>query len=513
MRWDARLFAFFFSFFVIFILVPYTINCIYCSQHQRYCDVCDPTVWMFTIAILVLFPLRRRISIILAAIPVILMMAFLSLAAKAEIAMSMLTTYFIAGTIISSALIFHSIYRGIQRAIKRQRVEEKRTAIQRPMIAPPQLEAQLKAARAKPPAVAILKQCGVASAARGIVVLRDPSSSPMSLEKIAITIERAGRGFKLIVDGVECPMDSLAESSLFEALRKCSSMKSISPRYDMYYDLILRRDELDDIRQRLPSTSRLELAGMKTVIKRRVLQPACLKRIATHQFVRYRFPSRIPKKLYMLGYGRAFDRAVKTLAATRSLEKAEMKFFESFMKDAIVKQCIEQGMVSMDEVRWNALRGFEAFMKTELYSQYRIGYSVPKPRIILIDDSYAVFAQPDFKSIDNGAIIDVKVFDPNKASKEERERVELEMRVFQLAYPGAKAVIMGFPYGEEYDTPRSLELPPLSPSEATLLLGMLKSFCAESGSYETIDLPKYEVVCYTTNPDGYEFEVYEYEVA
>jgi len=105
------------------------------------------------------------------------MMAFLSLAAKAEIAMSMLTTYFIAGTIISSTLIFHSIYRGIQRAIKRQRVEEKRTAIQRPMIASPQLEAQLKAARAKPPAVAILKQCGVASAARGIVVLRDPSSS------------------------------------------------------------------------------------------------------------------------------------------------------------------------------------------------------------------------------------------------------------------------------------------------------------------------------------------------
>lgn len=38
---------------------------------------------------------------------------------------------------------------------------------------------------------------------------------------------------------------------------------------------------------------------------------------------------------------------------------------------------------------------------------------MPKSRIILIDEHYTVFTEPDFKAINNSLIFDVKIFNTN----------------------------------------------------------------------------------------------------
>lgn len=180
-----------------------------------------------------------------------------------------------------------------------------------------------------------------------------------------------------------------------------------------------------------------------------------------------------------------------------------------FMKSVVTEFSFKEGRLDLNEVVESAYSWLEALVDTEFYQEYGKSYVVPEPRLILIDDKFAVYAQPDLKSVDNKVIYDVKTFDPNNIDKARRERAELEMRVFQLAYPGSKAVILGFPLRSKTRRPVEVEYGPLKPREALVLLGRLRDYCSEKGERERIDFSTREVVAYTLKGDGYDFEVYE----
>jgi hypothetical protein len=122
------------------------------------------------------------------------------------------------------------------------------------------------------------------------------------------------------------------------------------------------------------------------------------------------------------------------------------------------------------------------------------------PRHIL-----GVYAQPDLKAVDDSAIYDIKTMDLQSAPRE-FEKVRLQMRVFQLAFPGAKAVILSMPYGCDRIT--TIELEPLTYEDVKALLPELEKFCMEHGREERLEAEKRRaIVRYMPSGDEIRFEV------
>lgn len=86
-----------------------------------------------------------------------------------------------------------------------------------------------------------------------------------------------------------------------------------------------------------------------------------MSKIAAHQFVKYSILARIPERLFLITYKTVLDRAVRVLVKTRSIEKAMSTFMKALIADPLAKQPIE---VILNEVRENALRGLQTFIKT-----------------------------------------------------------------------------------------------------------------------------------------------------
>ncbi len=255
---------------------------------------------------------------------------------------------------------------------------------------------------------------------------------------------------------------------------------------------------------RLTGTSRSFII-IKRVYSRAFLNPSRVKKIAAFEYVKHVSSKTIPEDISWTIYGKAFHQAVIELLKTNSLTDALTVFKTMITTNSIGK------MMSRDELE-NAERECEKalrkFMETELFKEYGVKYVRAKPRTILIDDVVAVYATPDFRSRDSSIIIDLKTFIPDK-SIEDLERVEKQMKIFQLAYPQAKGVILAFPYKEEYDQPYLKEYEPLKIEEALNYLRELKRYCLEAGEELEIDFSRTETVRYLTKEDGFTIEVYD----
>jgi len=214
-------------------------------------------------------------------------------------------------------------------------------------------------------------------------------------------------------------------------------------------------------------------------------------------------------------YGVAFHSAVKKLAESRSLAEAMNAFMDSFRTHRFFKMLYSEDVALLDErpsapiheVVSGANKSLQRFMESELFSMYWVRYIMPDPRIIIIDDSVAVFAQPDFKSIDNTTIYDVKTFNVESMPREVEERVEKQMKVFQLAYPGSRAVVLGIPYGGGGITVREYEPPTFQ--EVEEYLTDLKNVCMEKGVVKRLNVKKYEAVRYLIGDGTVSLEVFE----
>jgi hypothetical protein len=233
------------------------------------------------------------------------------------------------------------------------------------------------------------------------------------------------------------------------------------------------------------------------------LNPVRCRIIRAYEYVKHR--CRGGETTYSLAmYGMAFHRAVEVLASSRDVETALREFRESLQK------LCGPIPIPFNEMSANVAKPLKALMEMELYREYGTRYVKPKPRIIIIDDEAAVLAQPDFKSVDNTIIYDVKAFNVEKMSRDESERVEKQVRVYQLAYPGSRAIVLGLPYGCEEVTIREFE--PITFQEAKTYLQDLKNVCREVGSIGRLDVDRYESVRYIMGEEEIPIEVFE-EVA
>lgn len=310
--------------------------------------------------------------------------------------------------------------------------------------------------------------------------------------------------FKLVFDGHEFIIEKPTPQKVASILSKYSGVKSLKPLYSRVEyspDLVSLRESILNTYRGSPSPFKIS----KKTYSRVFLEASRVRKIAAYEYVKYTSSKTIPEDILWTIYGDAFHRAVKILLASKSLINALATFKEALTTSTIKSVVRENDIV---EAVKECEKALIKFMETELFRRYGYRYVRASPRVILIDDVAVVYATPDFRSVDCETIIDLKTFIPDR-SREDSERVEKQMKIFQLAYPYAKAVIIAFPYREEYGEPYVKEYDPLSPYEALTYLRDLKNFCLEAGEELEVDFTRTETVRYLVRDDGFTLEVYD----
>jgi hypothetical protein len=236
-----------------------------------------------------------------------------------------------------------------------------------------------------------------------------------------------------------------------------------------------------------PSTREVRLSLMD----REVVFRGGVKAVRTSDYVGHKIVTPVPEELHIPLYGSALHAALEVLVRERSIDRALDAYMGAARRERLFKILYEEPLKSgggasgvrpappLEEFLMAGRRALELFAETDIYREFNSKYEIPGARLILIGSSIGVFAQPDFKSKYDEVIYDVKAVDPRSSPREVLESIRLQMRVFQLAYPGARAVVIYIPYNG--DRIMTAELDPLTYDDVKELLPELEGFCMERG--------------------------------
>jgi len=98
--------------------------------------------------------------------------------------------------------------------------------------------------------------------------------------------------------------------------------------------------------------------------------------------------------------------------------------------------------------------------------------------------------------------------DLRSSPREVFERVRAQMKIFQLAYPGARATVLCIPYNCDRIT--AVEFEPLTYDDVKDLLSELERFCMEHGKEMRVRAERGKVIVrYLPSDDEIRFEVME----
>jgi hypothetical protein len=250
--------------------------------------------------------------------------------------------------------------------------------------------------------------------------------------------------------------------------------------------------------------------------KDRVGFPLKVKWMKIMDYIHYKYPSTIPEELHLLLYGSALHEAVEALVRTKSLTDAFEAYKRAivgnrmygvlYREDTVESESGERPAPPLGELYKAGVKALQLFSETEIYKEYGLRYTIPELRAILIGDSIAVYAKPDYKSMDDRTIYDIKTVDLASSPSETFNKVREQMRVFQLAYPGSKAVVLCMPYN--CDRISIFEFEPLTYSDIRSLLPELERVCMEVGKEEVVGTGL-TILRYLQEGAGIRFEVWK----
>lgn len=322
-------------------------------------------------------------------------------------------------------------------------------------------------------------------------------------------------GREVVFEGAGAPRPGFAARMMADGARLIiNTLHNILPERDVHFIYKYRINET--VVQR--AIENAYIGGSSTIRIRRIKRspvrfPLTVKKLKTSEYVHYKYGSAIPEELHLLLYGKAIHEALKAYANSGNIPYALEVFRDTVMKDEKfgvlygedAVGSIERPAPPFGELYRAGRKALELFMETEIYREYGSKYIAPEARTIVIGDRVAVYAQPDFKSLDDKVIYDVKTVDL-ESSREAFDRVREQMRVFQLAYPGSKAVVICMPY--DCDRISTVELPPLTYDDVSSLLPELERVCMEIGKEARIGGGKHPVIRYAVGEGEVRFEVW-----
>jgi hypothetical protein len=182
-----------------------------------------------------------------------------------------------------------------------------------------------------------------------------------------------------------------------------------------------------------------------------------------HKLVSLKYP--IEGNSIDLAFGSAFDHAISQFtyyASYASYDKSlKMKAFRHFLYE--FNHNTQLSYEQRKPYMIKAWRMLNAFITTPIFQERLLR---DRTRAVIIND-VAMFAQPDFVNRLSQTIYEVKTYE---LKDKELLHATYQTKLFQLAYPKFKAVIVGFIYDGQRANPQYVTLEPLTLQETQTLL-------------------------------------------
>ncbi|KJE48957.1 MULTISPECIES: hypothetical protein [Acidiplasma] len=201
--------------------------------------------------------------------------------------------------------------------------------------------------------------------------------------------------------------------------------------------------------------------------------------IATHEYVK-NFIKHTGDKLPMV-IGKCLDDTVSKMVyfknrhiINRDITIKALRSYTALLKDELHKNCIS---LENSDLRYYYAMGWKfinAFKKSVIYENSLLR---DRTRIIIINDEAGIYAQPDFVDYENKTIYEMKSF----SLKPLPEYVRLQARVFQLAYPDFKTVLIAFPRDQDYIKVQNIKLREYKDVTKNRLLREIYNFTMQNG--------------------------------
>jgi hypothetical protein len=221
-----------------------------------------------------------------------------------------------------------------------------------------------------------------------------------------------------------------------------------------------------------------------------------VRALATHEIVRLVHPRPITEKDELgLASGKAIDGALSQASyefsrhrkpTAAAMVRIASEILDRELEDAAAPLPAEQRadvLTRIGEV-------FREFRKSELY-----GLPRPKTRMIVINEEAGIYAQPDFWD-GRSRFYEMKSYRADPIPPD----VELQLKLFQLAFPGVVAILACFDRHAAPVVSTLTIIPPLGETEMIALLRLAHRLALEHGTEKVLDYAGQPVIRYPLPP-------------
>lgn len=220
---------------------------------------------------------------------------------------------------------------------------------------------------------------------------------------------------------------------------------------------------------------------------------ATILTVATHEVVRSVYPRELASRDAIgIAAGKAIDTAVTELGhqyrarrrpTIAAADRLAQTAFDEELAAATVAVDSETRELQIRQIR-NALRAFR--------SSPLLGLARPKSRLIVINQRVGIYAQPDYwDGVDR--FYEMKTYHADPTPPD----VTLQLRVFQLAFPGFHALLAEIDRHAEAVRAVIRPVPPLDDAEGERILRLAHDFALAHGQERVLEYIDSPVVRYS----------------
>jgi hypothetical protein len=222
-----------------------------------------------------------------------------------------------------------------------------------------------------------------------------------------------------------------------------------------------------------------------------------LRTVAVHDIVATAFPRETKESdLVAMAIGKAFDSTLNHVSHESRTRRtptatAVRAFGDSALREALDEAGVEISGPDREAVLAQLRAAAELFRTSVL-----LGLPRPRSRLIVIGEEVGVYAQPDFWN-GRDKFYELKSY----LAVPLHPDVALQVRLFQLAFPGFEANLVSLDRHAKPVTITVTPLPPPSPADATEALRLALDVARASGQDRVLEYVDAPVVRYP-RPDG-----------
>ncbi len=218
--------------------------------------------------------------------------------------------------------------------------------------------------------------------------------------------------------------------------------------------------------------------------------------VAAHEVVRGIYPRPVTEKDELaIAVGRAIDSALSKFGHEyshnlRPTAASILAFATEVLDEGIRDADIEVPVPDRDRILGEIANTIRAYRKSEIFALPR-----PRSRLVLINGQAGVYAQPDYWDRQS-RFYEMKSFRTSPPPPD----VDLQLRLFQLAFPGLTGILISFDRHSVPVTVRRYECPPLTDGSRRETLLLALRIALEVGQEKVLEQVDAQTVGYTVEP-------------